>query len=220
MDPIVTTTMDELQLYASSLLHLQNQAEILHRNILAMSSNVSNEQPSTSSPTMDFYGSLPNIEASHDSDTSTMSVPEDTINITHQHIAAAQQHSYKSRISLSPSLSHCSDSHRRSTTARSTFPYKYHGNMARSFPIRKHRTPEEQLLRQRNTEAARLSRIRTKIMESQMDADIIRIQGENLNSKRKIAAQRVYANMLLEVLGNEPVDWDLKWMENKQKSEK
>jgi hypothetical protein len=41
-----------------------------------------------------------------------------------------------------------------------------------------------------------------------------------LNSKRKIAAQRVYANMLLEVLGNEPVDWDLKWMENKQKSEK
>jgi hypothetical protein len=189
-------TLYDQHFYAATLLQLSQQSGIL-QNLITMS-NQQRTSSSTPSPTANFYDSPPTVEPS-----------------AKQELSEFDDTSLETSIDISASTSHTSSSSSPAVPAHSTrrasLPFKYHKNMARHFPSSKVRTPEEQRLRQKNTEAARLSRIKARIMETVMDSDIMKNLRENFNSKRTIATQRVYANMLLEILGRETVDWKAKW---------
>ncbi|XP_058065721.1 uncharacterized protein LOC131215350 [Anopheles bellator] len=76
----------------------------------------------------------------------------------------------------------------------------YHGNMARKFPGLENRTPEQQKQRQRNTEAARISRAKTKLLEQLVEKETQEVSTTNTRSKRMVAAQLVYVNTLADLL--------------------
>ncbi|XP_052861600.1 uncharacterized protein LOC128268520 [Anopheles cruzii] len=76
----------------------------------------------------------------------------------------------------------------------------YHGNMARKFPGLENRTPEQQKQRQRNTEAARISRRKTKLLEQLVEKETQEVSSTNTRSKRMVAAQLVYVNTLTDLL--------------------
>ncbi|ETN59647.1 hypothetical protein AND_008783 [Anopheles darlingi] len=80
------------------------------------------------------------------------------------------------------------------------FPIVYHRNMARTFPGHETRTPEQQRQRQRNTEAARISRAKTKLLEQLMEREMQDVAATNTNRKRMVASQREYVNRLAELL--------------------
>lgn len=90
-------------------------------------------------------------------------------------------------------------------------PVVYHQNMARTFPGSENRTPEQQEQRQKNTVAARYSRAKAKMIENIVERESVEAKQENLTSKRNIAARNVYANMMLELLGKDEIDWNAKW---------
>jgi hypothetical protein len=192
-------TLYDQHFYAATLLQLSQQSEIL-QNLITMS-NQQRTSSSTPSPTANFYDSPHTVEPSAKQELSEF---DDTSLETSIDISAS------THTSSSPAV----PAH---STRRVSLPIKYHKNMARHFPSSKVRTPEEQRLRQKNTEAARLSRIKARIMETVMDSDIMKNLRENFRSKRTVATQRVYANMLLEILGRETVDWKAKWNQKQNK---
>jgi hypothetical protein len=189
-------TIFDQHFYAATLLQLSQQAGIL-QNLITMSNqqrSSSSTPMGTPSPTANFYDSSPTVEPS-----------------VKQELSEFDDTSLETSINITTSTPTTSSSPALQSTRRASLPFKYHKNMARHFPNSKVRTPEEQRLRQKNTEAARLSRIKSKIMETVMDSDIKKNLRENFSSKRTVAAQHVYANMLLEILGRETVDWSAKW---------
>lgn len=96
-------------------------------------------------------------------------------------------------------------------------PVVYHKNMARQFPEAHGKTEQQKLQRKKNTEAARQSRAKAKILETIVESECRQAATENVNAKRMIATQRAYANTLLQMLGNEEVDWAAKWREHETK---
>jgi hypothetical protein len=188
-------TLFDQHFYAASLLQLSQQAEILQNLITMSNQQRSSSVRSTPSPTASFYDSSNDMVVKQELGAFNDTSLEESIDI----------------ITSTPTSSSSTPSFPVPLPRSACLPFKYHKNMARHFPNSKVRTPEEQQLRQKNTEAARLSRIKSKIMESMMDTDIKKNLQENFNSKRTIASQRIYANMLLEILGRETVDWSTKW---------
>lgn len=86
-------------------------------------------------------------------------------------------------------------------------PVIYHKNMARQFPNTIVRSIEEQIVRDKNTEAARHSRAKSKVIFKLIRTDADDTTIENVNGKRTVAAQRNYANLLLKVLEKEERNW-------------
>ena len=78
-------------------------------------------------------------------------------------------------------------------------PIVYHKSMARQFPI-KDRTPEQMEKRRRNTEAARVSRAKTKMAEIMMEKEASELNTANTSIKQMIASQLAYANELCKLL--------------------
>uniref|UniRef100_A0A6E8WAD8 BZIP domain-containing protein n=1 Tax=Anopheles coluzzii TaxID=1518534 RepID=A0A6E8WAD8_ANOCL len=78
-------------------------------------------------------------------------------------------------------------------------PIVYHKSMARQFPI-KDRTPEQMEKRRRNTEAARVSRAKTKMAEIMMEKEASELNTDNTSIKQMIASQLAYANELCKLL--------------------
>lgn len=95
----------------------------------------------------------------------------------------------------------------------SQIPVIYHKNMARQFPEAHGKTEQQKLQRKKNTEAARQSRAKAKILENIVESECRQAAMENVNAKRMIATQRAYANTLLNLLGTEEVNWEAKWKE-------
>lgn len=92
-------------------------------------------------------------------------------------------------------------------------PVVYHKNMARQFPESHGKTEQQKIQRKKNTEAARQSRAKAKLMETIVESECRQAATENVNAKRMIATQRAYANSLLRLIGNEEMDWSAKWRE-------
>lgn len=86
----------------------------------------------------------------------------------------------------------------------------YHSNMRRQY-ANTVRSAEAQLKRDKNTIAARISRIRNKYYEQILQKKGTEMLAENINWKRKIACYRTYGNKLIEMLGLEPVDFGEMW---------
>uniref|UniRef100_A0A182PDP8 eIF-4F 25 kDa subunit n=1 Tax=Anopheles epiroticus TaxID=199890 RepID=A0A182PDP8_9DIPT len=78
-------------------------------------------------------------------------------------------------------------------------PVVYHKSMARQFPA-KDRTPEQMEMRRRNTEAARISRAKSKMAEMMMEKEATELSTVNTSIKRMIASQLAYANELCALL--------------------
>lgn len=97
-------------------------------------------------------------------------------------------------------------------------PVVYHKNMARQFPETHGKTEQQKIQRKKNTEAARQSRAKAKMLETIVESECRQAATENVNAKRMIATQRAYANTLLKLMGHEEVDWSAKWRE--QETEK
>lgn len=97
-------------------------------------------------------------------------------------------------------------------------PVVYHKNMARQFPEAQGKTEQQKLQRKKNTEAARQSRAKAKILETLVESECRQAATENVNAKRMIATQRAYANSLLQLLHSEKIDWSAKWQEHLEKS--
>lgn len=97
-------------------------------------------------------------------------------------------------------------------------PVVYHRNMAREFPGTETRTPEQQIQRKRNTEAARQSRAKAKVLEQLVENESKEAHFENVNSKRILAAQHTYANLLLKQMNKEEVDWSSQWEKSRDVS--
>ncbi|XP_050094127.1 uncharacterized protein LOC126576869 [Anopheles aquasalis] len=88
----------------------------------------------------------------------------------------------------------------KDTLEGAKIPIVYHRNMARTFPGHDTRTPEQQRQRQRNTEAARISRAKTKLLEQLMEKEMRDVAAINANRKRMVATQREYVNRLANLL--------------------
>lgn len=97
-------------------------------------------------------------------------------------------------------------------------PVVYHKNMARQFPESHGKTEQQKIQRKKNTEAARQSRAKAKILETIVESECRQAATENINAKRMIATQRAYANTLLKMLTQEEVDWTTKWRDEQEKS--
>ncbi|EAU77657.1 AGAP007170-PA [Anopheles gambiae str. PEST] len=78
-------------------------------------------------------------------------------------------------------------------------PIVYHKSMARQFPV-KDRTPEQMEMRRRNTEAARVSRAKSKMAEVMMEKEASELGAANTSIKEMIASQLAYANELCKLL--------------------
>lgn len=96
-------------------------------------------------------------------------------------------------------------------------PMVYHKNMAREFPEAHGKTEQQKLQRKKNTEAARQSRAKAKVLETIVESECRQAATENINAKRMIATQRSYANTLLQLIGTDEVDWSTKWKEHEMK---
>uniref|UniRef100_A0A182TKY0 BZIP domain-containing protein n=1 Tax=Anopheles melas TaxID=34690 RepID=A0A182TKY0_9DIPT len=78
-------------------------------------------------------------------------------------------------------------------------PIVYHKSMARQFPI-KYRTPRQMEKRRRNTEAARVSRAKTRMAEVMMEKEASELDTANRSIKEMIASQLANANELCMLL--------------------
>ncbi|XP_063702354.1 uncharacterized protein LOC134832300 [Culicoides brevitarsis] len=100
----------------------------------------------------------------------------------------------------------------------SNIPVVYHKNMARQFPEAQGKTAQQKIQRKKNTEAARQSRAKAKILETIVESECRQAATENVNAKRMIATQRAYANTLLKLLAQDEVDWTTKWRDEHEPS--
>lgn len=90
-------------------------------------------------------------------------------------------------------------------------PIPYHKNMARHFPGADQRTPEQQALREKNTEAARSSRAKAKATNTKGIDEYINATTKSMNYKKTLACEMVYCNELLKHLGRPTMDWQYVW---------
>lgn len=90
-------------------------------------------------------------------------------------------------------------------------PIPYHKNMARHFPGADQRTPEQQALREKNTEAARSSRAKAKATNTKGIDEYINATTKSLNYKKTLSCEMVYCNELLKHLGRPTMDWQYVW---------
>lgn len=122
------------------------------------------------------------------------------------------KHHHRSKVmSISPTTLHLNMLDRYKIPSQ--IPVIYHKNMARQFPEAHGKTEQQKLQRKKNTEAARQSRAKAKILENIVESECRQAAMENVNAKRMIATQRAYANTLLNLLGTEEVNWEAKWKE-------
>uniref|UniRef100_A0A182Y8W3 Uncharacterized protein n=1 Tax=Anopheles stephensi TaxID=30069 RepID=A0A182Y8W3_ANOST len=91
------------------------------------------------------------------------------------------------------------------TLENAQIPIVYHKSMARQYPS-KDRTPEQVEICHRNTEAARLSRAKTKLAELMMEKEASELSTANTAIKHMIASQLVYANALRKLLDMSSVE--------------
>ncbi|CAO1390801.1 unnamed protein product [Diamesa tonsa] len=83
----------------------------------------------------------------------------------------------------------------------------YNPNMARPMkPV--NRTEAEQARRDKNTLATRVTRTRAKYNEEQIDMQSAYYEHCNIRSRREIACLITYLNMLTDLLGAQPRNWD------------
>ncbi|XP_053674298.1 uncharacterized protein LOC128724601 [Anopheles nili] len=78
-------------------------------------------------------------------------------------------------------------------------PIIFHKNMARNYPT-VNRTPEQLETRRRNTEAARISRAKTKMAQRMMEKEAEELSVTNSAVKRVVAARLVYVNAINKLL--------------------
>lgn len=82
----------------------------------------------------------------------------------------------------------------------------YNERMARKNQTPVLRTKEENDKRLKNTMATRVSRLRTKIDEEQVNIQSAIYENLNIDTRRKIACLMTYINMLLALVGEGPAD--------------
>jgi hypothetical protein len=90
----------------------------------------------------------------------------------------------------------------------------YHSNMARNFPGSEFRSLDQQVRRNRNTLAARISRTKNKAYEDMLHKKSIGATGNNITKKRRIACLRVYANELMKLGGFPDANFSQMWEGN------
>ena len=90
----------------------------------------------------------------------------------------------------------------------------YHSNMARNFPGSEHRTGEQQVRRDKNTLAARISRTKNKAYEQMLETQSVETTSQNINMKRQIACMQVYANELMKANGFPDSNLNQMWEAN------
>ena len=90
----------------------------------------------------------------------------------------------------------------------------YHSNMARNFPGSEYRSQEQQLRRDKNTLAARISRTKNKAYEKMLEKESVEVTSENITMKRKIACLRVYADSLMKLNGLPATNFTEMWEAN------
>ena len=90
----------------------------------------------------------------------------------------------------------------------------YHSNMARNFPGSEYRSQEQQLRRDKNTLAARISRTKNKAYEKMLEKESVEVTSENITMKRKIACLRVYADSLMKLNGLPATNFTEMWESN------
>lgn len=86
----------------------------------------------------------------------------------------------------------------------------YHENMARSFSTEE-RTPEQRMRRLRNTQAARVSRAKTRAVRDLLEKECTEATEKNTNYKTLVAQKRVYIGALLKLLGLPAKDLSVEW---------
>jgi hypothetical protein len=168
----------EQQVYSSSLLFLDEEADSLHRNIESMSLSKSK-----------YFASTPCM-AAEDSESSNDAPPEPTHSPQRRQLETDCQTpvSRRNRAAATPSSSTSQVTPSRPLRRHPSLSFKYH-KMADKFSL--------------------CNPFVDSLIE---DEDVVSVQKENLDCKRNIAAQRVYANLLLELLGGELVDdWNAEW---------
>ena len=90
----------------------------------------------------------------------------------------------------------------------------YHSNMARHFPGSEHRTGDQQVRRDKNTLAARISRTKNKAYERMLETQSVETTSKNINMKRQIACMQVYANELMKANGFPDSNLNQMWEAN------
>jgi hypothetical protein len=93
----------------------------------------------------------------------------------------------------------------------------YNANMARSFPGAEKRTAEEELSRKKNTEAARVSRSRTKAVHVKITSDALDATARNIDLKWKLVVVRNIINAIQRKLGEEPTDLEAEYQNYRKK---
>ena len=83
--------------------------------------------------------------------------------------------------------------------------------MARKYPTNKNRTLAQELLRRKNTEAARKSRARAKFLEKIVREEAKKANDVTRQLKASIASYRVYADKLSQDLKRPSTNWDKLW---------
>lgn len=91
---------------------------------------------------------------------------------------------------------------------------EYHSSMARQFPGSESRSEDQQMRRDKNTLAARISRTKNKAYEKILGDQSLEATTENINMKRRIACLRVYANSLMTMNNLDVVNFSEMWEEN------
>lgn len=91
---------------------------------------------------------------------------------------------------------------------------QYHSSMARQFPGSEGRSEDQQMRRDKNTLAARISRTKNKAYEKLLEDQSLEVTTENINMKRRIACLRGYANSLMTINDLDVVDFNSMWEEN------
>uniref|UniRef100_A0A182X8P9 BZIP domain-containing protein n=1 Tax=Anopheles quadriannulatus TaxID=34691 RepID=A0A182X8P9_ANOQN len=80
-------------------------------------------------------------------------------------------------------------------------PIVYHQNMARQYPATD-RTPQQLDKRNRNNEAAPVSRAKSRMAEAVLEKEAEELEAANTSIKKTIASQLAYANELCTMLGH------------------
>lgn len=96
----------------------------------------------------------------------------------------------------------------------STTDLEYHSNMARQFPGSENRSEDQQVRRDKNTLAARISRTKNKAYEKMLTDQSLTATTENIRMKRRIACLRVYASLLMEDRGLPAANFGSMWEDN------
>lgn len=90
----------------------------------------------------------------------------------------------------------------------------YHSNMARNFPGSENRSEDQQVRRNKNTLAARISRTKNKAYEKMLDTGSVDATSANIELKRKVACLRVYASSLMKMSGFPDPNFSKMWETN------